>query len=266
MALSVRLSRWQLWVNAAGVVIAALLQATTAVADTSERDTADISAPKQIRSFFAIESVFPQQAGEFELRTDNAFSRQSQSKGWDAPVGIEIEYGITDRLSISAGAAWLLSRDGAGARHDDSGPVSLGMLYSVSVPAEQPAMSFLLEITTPTASGQGLREDAAATQLEFVAILARTFDAVQVHLNVGGELERGGKPAVSIGAGMLLQAGALTPTLELSASDSSEETTLSIVPGLHWELNASTDLSVGAAASLAGSKPFTILSAVSVEF
>jgi hypothetical protein len=137
------------------------------------------------------------------------------------------------------------------------------MLYNAFAPSREPAMSLLLEVTAPSA---GEPEEDSGTQVQFLIILASSFDALQVHLNLGGELTDGGDSAVLLGAGVLLQAGPLTPTIELSASTSAQETTLNIVPGLHWRANASTDLSIGASAGIAGSNQFAILSAVTVEF
>jgi hypothetical protein len=164
--------------------------------------------PELVQELFLVETVYLQERGEVQL---TAFSRL-QDQTHTRLLG---EYGVTDRFQLS-----LVSPAVEGNGDEDESAWEAGVLYGV-IPGQSP-VALSAGIDVGMAKGE-------RTTFEPLVVAARQWGPVQLHASVRTELHDVGD-ALGGGLGAMLDAGRLTPTLELAWSASEHEY---VVPGLY---------------------------------
>jgi hypothetical protein len=198
-----------------------------------------------VQELFLAETVYPQGAGEVQLTVDARFQDETAAR-------LLAEYGITDRLQLSAATPYLQS-GGAG---DE---VQVGVLYNL-VNGPRAAASLSLEVAVPTDS------DDAEVEWEPALIVAGHLGMVQLHASMAAGITRE-QTELSPALGLMLDAGRITPTLELTSTLAEGETPeTALTPGLFVHLTPHLEAGVGAPIDLhAATLPDAML-LVTLEF
>jgi hypothetical protein len=190
----------------------------------------DEPLPQLAQELFFAETVYAQEAAEsqFTLHTRIHDGTHTRLLG---------EYGITDRLQVQGLTPALEGGD------DEEEAYEAGVLYAL-LPNASP---FSLSVTMDVSLQHG-----EAPQWEPALIAARQFGRVQLHGAVSTEL---GEPANTVTGTLaaLVDAGRLTPTLELVMQGSEEDF---VVPGVfihprqHVEAGVGVPICIGCRSSL----------------
>ena len=201
-----------------------------------------------IEELFVGEAVYPQDALELQVTGDLGGSRTGDRPG--ASAGLEIEFGITDRLQISAEAAfeWVSTPM---ERLVGLGNPSLEVMYNpLSNRDRGRALSAGLRLSFPAASRAG--EDAWST--EAFAVAYQVLGPVHTNLTASVALElptgAGAEREVSLAGalGLFLPIGRWVPVLELGAASGDRSPAAVLSAGTLW--HPVDDLELGAAVQI----------------
>lgn len=201
--------------------------------------------PELVQELFEAETAYPQEAGAVQLTLDARFADAGTAR-------LLAEYGITDRLQVSLASPYLQLEQGG------EETVSAGVLYSlVNGPAL--AASVSLEAEIPTGGAE------SAVAWEPALIVARQVGMAQLHASVAASLSRD-ETELSPGVGLMLDAGRITPTLELTATlADGEGPDVGLTPGIFVHLTRRLEVGVGAPLSLHGPGRPDVLALLTLE-
>lgn len=192
------------------------------------------------------DSVFPNEQGELQPTVAADWQRHPLDS-WNALLSVEIEYGITDRLQVSAGIPWATVHDADEGDRSGAGDFSAEVLYNL-IPVTRPlALSLAAEVTLPTGDeSRDLGEGEEA--LEVTMILAGAAGDFQWHLNIGSEWtqeETALLYSVAVLRAPTWRWSNVVPTLELSGESAEGVHQLHWTPGLHWNPSENSGLGLG---------------------
>ena len=202
--------------------------------------------PELVQELFEAETVYPQEAGALQLTADARFGDAGTAR-------LLAEYGITDRLQVSLASPYLQLEQGG------EETMTAGVLYNlVNGPAL--AASVSLEAVIPTGGAE------SAVAWEPALVVARQVGMAQVHGSVAASLSSD-QTELSPGLGLMLDAGRITPTLELTATlADGEAPDVGLTPGIFVHLSRRLEVGVGAPVSLHGPSRPDVLALVTLEF
>jgi hypothetical protein len=193
------------------------------------------------QEFFIMETVYPQERGEIQLTADSDLSDENLAR-------LTVEYGITDQLQVSATTPPL--QDGGTGEE-----WAVGALYN------------LLNRRTLAASVSVEAEFSSADDVVFepALIVARAIANLHVHGNVAAAL--GDQTEYLAGLGAMMDAGMITPTLELTASGQEHvATTIGVTPGIYLHLGPHAEIGVAAPIRLHGEDLPELRALATIEF
>ncbi|HEX8276225.1 MAG TPA: hypothetical protein VF615_26535 [Longimicrobiaceae bacterium] len=197
--------------------------------------------PQLAQELFLAETVYPQERGQVQLTAHSRFRSGPHTR-------LLGEYGFTDRFQAS-----VLTPALEGDAEEDEEPWELGVMYALLPGGSPLALSVSLEASLA---------DGEAAEWEPSLIAAKQWGRVQLHGSVAAGLA---EPARSVTgtAAALLDAGRLTPTLELTWSADDEEYA---VPGAFFRPREGVELGVGVPVCVScGSSPRQLRAMVTVE-
>ncbi len=198
--------------------------------------------PELVQELFQAEAAYPQEAGEIQL---TVAARPQNAR-------LLVEYGITDRLQVSAATPYLqLDQDSEEAWE-------AGVLYNL-VNGPDRAVSVSLEVEIPTSG------DGTAVSWEPALIAARRMGSVQLHGTLAASWSRD-ESELSPGVGLLLDAGRLTPTLELTAAMArGEAAEVALTPGIYLHLGRNLEFGIAKPLRLQGAPQAEVLALLTLE-
>jgi hypothetical protein len=221
--------------------------------------------PQQVHELFLTESVFPNERGEYQPFVAAEYQRHLDDS-WHTLFDLGLEYGITDRLQVSASVPWVAIHDDGDSR-SGAGDFSAELLYNV-VPATAPvALSLAAGVTLPTGNeDRGFGEGEKV--LELTMIMAGRAADVQWQLNLGGEWTQDEAELVySLAVLPMQRPSTIVPTLELSGAESEDGRKLYGTPGLHWRPAEDHGLGLGVPVGLThGTQHIGVMMYYTVEF
>jgi hypothetical protein len=199
-----------------------------------------------VQELFEAETAYPQEAGTLQLTMDARFGDAGTAR-------LLAEYGITDRLQVSLASPYLQLEKGG----EES--MTAGVLYNL-VNGPDLAASLSLEVEIPTGGAE------SAVAWEPALIVARQVGMAQLHGSVAASLSSD-RTELSPGLGLILDAGRITPTLELTATlADGEAPDVGLTPGLFVHLSRHLEVGIGAPVSLHGGRRPDVLALVTLEF
>jgi hypothetical protein len=232
--------------RAFGVVAAAVSLVLLPVAARAQEEGED-ELPELIQELFIAETVYPQGAGEVQLTADARFADAGTAR-------LLVEYGITDRLQVSATTPYLELEDGG---TDET--VSAGVLYNL-VNTRALAASVSLEATIPTGDNE------SDIEWEPSLVVAREVGMAQLHASVAAGITSD-ETELSPGLGLMLAAGRLTPTLELTATlADGESPEVALTPGIFVHLLENLEAGIGAPLNVHDASLPDVVAMVTLEF
>lgn len=206
----------------------------------------DSTLPDLVQELFEAETAYPQDAGAVQLTMDARFGDAGTAR-------LLAEYGITDRLQVSLASPYLQLEKGG------EETMTVGVLYSL-VNRPTLAASVSLEAVIPTGGAE------SAVAWEPALIVARQVGMAQLHGSVAASLSSD-RTELSPGLGLILDAGRITPTLELTARlADGEPTDLGLTPGIFVHLSRHLEVGIGVPVSLHGASRPDVLALVTLEF
>jgi hypothetical protein len=216
-----------------------LLPALAAVPAAAQAQEDEL--PEIVQELFVTETVYPQGAGEVQLTVDSDLADENLAR-------LTAEYGITDRLEVF-GATPVLQDGGSGQAW------MLGGRYN------------LLNTRALAASVDVEAEFTSADDVTFEPslIAARQVGTLQVHGTVSAALAD--ETEYFSGLGAMMDAGRITPTLELTASGQKHvATTIGVTPGIYLHLGPHAEIGVAAPIRLHGDDLPELRALATVEF
>lgn len=199
-----------------------------------------------VQELFEAETAYPQEAGTLQLTMDARFGDAGTAR-------LLAEYGITDRLQVALASPYLQLEKGG----EES--MTAGVLYNL-VNGPDLAASVSLEAEIPTGGAE------SAVAWEPALIVARRVGMAQLHGSVAGSLSSD-RTELSPGLGLMLDAGRITPTLELTATlADGEAPDVGLTPGIFVHLSRHLEVGIGAPVSLHGDGRPDVLALVTLEF
>lgn len=196
-----------------------------------------------VQELFITETVYPQGAGEVQLTVDSNLDTGYLGR-------FTAEYGITGHLQVSASTPVLQDDDGS-----TDGEWSVGARYN------------LLNTRALAASVDVEAEFTSADDVTFqpALVAARDMAGLQVHGTVSAALAD--ETEYFGGVGAMLDAGRITPTVELTASGQQHlETTIGVTPGIYLHLGPHAEIGAAAPVRLHGHDLPELRAVATVEF
>ncbi|HEX6039455.1 hypothetical protein [Longimicrobium sp.] len=202
--------------------------------------------PELVQELFTAETAYPQEAGAVQLTADARIEDGATAR-------LLAEVGITDRFQLSVLSPYADLEDG-GAEEE----VTVGAQYNL-FNGPTMAASLSLEATIPT-EGDGVAE------WEPALIVARQLGMAQLHGSVSAGISKD-QTDFTPALGLMLDAGRITPTLELAATVADGETPeISLTPGLFVHLLPNLEAGVGAPLDVSHSTLPNVVAMVTLEF
>jgi hypothetical protein len=159
------------------VLIATTVSAQCQINEVSKA-TAKGNMPEYIQEFFLSEAVRCQEKGEFQI----TFATESRQR-IGSNAGVQIEYGLTDRLQFSAELPYRVTAiPGGDERYLGLSSTDVGLLYQFMQRAHPFALSAGMMIEVPIQSKGQL-------SYESVILLAKAFGKLQIHASLLSEIE-----------------------------------------------------------------------------
>lgn len=227
--------------------VLAILCALVPAGARAQEEEADADLPTLVQELFVAETVYPQEARAVQLTADARIE-----DGFTARL--TAEYGITDRLQVSATTPYLQLEEGG----DEE--VGFGALYGV---VNTPALAASVSLEAVIGTGGG----ASGVEWEPALIVARRVGAAQLHGSVAAGFSEE-NTELSPALGLILDTGRrLTPTLELAATMADGESPqVSLTPGVFLHLAPQLEIGVGAPLDVHDSPLPALLALVTLEF
>jgi hypothetical protein len=202
--------------------------------------------PALVQDLFLAETVYAQGAGELQLTVDARFADAGTAR-------LLAEYGITDRLQVSAATPYLQLEQGG------EETMAAGVLYNL-VNGRALAASVSLEAVIPTGGA------SSEVEWEPALIVARQVGTAQLHGSVGAGISRE-QTELSPALGLMLDAGRITPTLELTATlADGESPEVALTPGLFVHVSPHVEMGLGAPLDVHHASVPDAMAMVTLEF
>lgn len=153
---------------------------------TAQETDAENSFEQVIQEFIFSESAYLQEKNEVQITAPGFHSEMDEELTHS--MGLEIEYGIVDWLQINAGYTFEHSNS-EGIPYDSGWFEAAAMVGFFNSPVQ--ALAFLFEaefpVNKPEVEELEVENEAAYTP---ALIYAREYGNIQVHLNLGAEIEQ----------------------------------------------------------------------------
>jgi hypothetical protein len=241
------------------------LASSVASADDDDQFGSD-ALTQQVHELFLTESVFSNERGEYQPFVAADYQRYSRDS-WRTLLDVGLEYGITDRLQVSASIPWAVSHDSDAGSDNGVGDFSAEVFYSLIAPTAPVAVSFAAELVLATGD-DGRAFGEGEEELELTMIMAGRAMNMQWQLNLGGEwTEEEGELLYSLAVLPTQQRWKIVPTLELSGAGTDADREFNVTPGLHWRPAENAGLGFGMPIGLTGDTDhLRVLMYYTVEF
>lgn len=257
--------KYQTWPAASLSVTPRLLLAVVCVAADASAQTAAPPPPPEpppwiLEEFFLARNAHPQARNEVQVTWTLDRHRDGDVKS--TTVGLELEYGITDRLQIEGEVPWQRLR-----RHDEPattrwGDVEAGLLYAFARGPRR-MLSAGADLELPTADDEPAREERGAEVAPFV-IVGATVGRSEVHASLSYGL--GGARDLSYHLAAVAPFRHWRGTLELNGQRQDGATSVRLTPGVVWKGLRGWEVGVAVPVGLHGAPRAGIMLLVDAEF
>jgi hypothetical protein len=184
------------------------------------------AAPWLIEEFFLARNAHPQERHEVQVTWSLEHAREDDVAATD--IGLEVEYGITDRLQLEAELPWQRLRPAGEEASSAFGNVETGLMYAFARGPRR-MLSAGVDVELPTAeSGEG-----ADTQVEPFVIVGRAIGRGEAHASFSHGLRESHESAWDV-AGVAPYRN-WRGTLELNGRRDDGSTSVRITPGVMWK-------------------------------
>jgi hypothetical protein len=216
---------------------------STAWAGSSDADDAesDHAGPNWVQELTLGNTPVPQEQGEFQVSVI-ASHFEFDGSGRQSEAGLEVEYGLSDRLQIGAEIFYAWQREDDEEQVDGLTDLEVGVLYNF-VATETFLFSASLNLAFPTGDeNKGLGGGSVTYEPGISAAFA--VGALQLFASVAAELGSG-DDSLSYGAAVALPFEDWAPIVELAGEVSQDESELYVVPAMAWRPAGDWELLVG---------------------
>ena len=221
-----------------------LLQPRTAVAQTpSSLSAAHTSSagnvmPEYIQDFFLSEAVRSQDRGELQLTAAAMVRRKNQTAADGSSVALDVEYGLTDRLQVSAELPYGIHSTPTSEIPASWSTVGTGVLYQFIRSSHPFALSAGAGVDLPVNS----RGEAGFAP---EVLMAKVFGVVQVHASFQPDISKDNTSLAYNVAAVAPWPHHLYPTLEFNGRRGGAVNSFYVTPGLYRRLPRRLELGVG---------------------
>jgi len=209
--------------------------------------------PEMLQQFFIAETVFLQDRYELQVTLGAVYRAGPVSRIWRRSAGVE--FGLTERLQISAGFPFVSLTPTGAAVVRGLGNTGVGVAYGLFTDVASLAVTIGLDVGLPGRHADSLLAEGRVVW-EPRAVIARQIGLAQLHLSAAVEL--GAQPSLSANLALVFPLRELRLITEVNWLGNNDPV-LFFTPGLIWQAPRGLEVGVGVPIGLSADAPSTNL-------